>query len=84
MTPRAGPYVIRPIGWVESGLSDRALAPEQGDEGAPDAWLVFDPRVSDGLRDLRAGTEVRVRHLEALDQTPIVDVKPVLGPPAER
>jgi tRNA (Thr-GGU) A37 N-methylase len=30
------------------------------------------------------GTRVRVGDLEALDGTPIVDVKPVLGPPDER
>jgi tRNA (Thr-GGU) A37 N-methylase len=30
------------------------------------------------------GTRVRVRGMEALDGTPIVDVKPVLGPIAER
>jgi len=116
------------------------MAPRQGDEGAPDAWLVFEPSVSDGLRDLRPGTEVivltwldrarrdvlvtrprndpsrpelgvfstrspdrpnpvglhrvtilsvegtrmLVRNLEALDGTPIVDVKPVLDAGAER
>ena len=125
---------LRPIGWVESPLTDRALAPKQGDEGAPEAWLVFDEAVADGLRDLEPGTEVlvltwldraqrdvlrvhprddpsvpeqgvfstrsadrpnpvglhrveivsiegrryRVRNLEALDGTPIVNVKPVL------
>lgn len=134
------PYAIRPIGWVESPLRERAEAPRQGDEGAPEAWLVFDPAVRDALRDLRAGEEVivltwldraardvlltrprddpdrpetgvfstrspdrpnpiglhrveivaieglrvRVRNLEALDRTPIVDVKPVLGPLSER
>jgi tRNA-Thr(GGU) m(6)t(6)A37 methyltransferase TsaA len=30
------------------------------------------------------GLRVRVRNLEALDGTPIVDVKPVLGPSDER
>ena len=135
-----GPYVLRPIGWVESSLVDRDTAPKQGDEGAPEAGLVFDPEVSEGIRDLRPGTEVlvltwldrahrdvlavhprgdltrpetgvfstrspdrpnpiglhrvaivsidglrmRVRNLEALDGTPIVDVKPVLDPVAER
>lgn len=130
-----GRYIVQPIGWVESSLVDRDLAPKQGDEGAPEAWLVFEPGVRDGLRDLQAGTEVivltwldrasrdvlvvhprgdparpttgvfstrspdrpnpiglhrvkitsidgvrvRVRNLEALDGTPIVDVKPVLG-----
>jgi len=135
-----GTYVLQPIGWVESPLVDRDMAPKQGDEGSPDAWLVFGPEVSEGLRDLRAGTEVilltwldrarrdvlavhprgdparpetgvfstrspdrpnpiglhrvailsiegtrvRVRNLEALDGTPIVDVKPVLDAGAER
>ncbi|KAB2346814.1 tRNA (N6-threonylcarbamoyladenosine(37)-N6)-methyltransferase TrmO [Actinomadura rudentiformis] len=135
-----GEFVIRPIGWVESALVDLAAAPKQGDEGAPDAWLVFEPEVGEGLRDLRAGTEVlvvtwldrarrdvlavhprddmtrpvtgvfstrsadrpnpvglhrvtilsidglrvRVRALEALNGTPIVDLKPVLGSISER
>ncbi|HEV8212039.1 MAG TPA: tRNA (N6-threonylcarbamoyladenosine(37)-N6)-methyltransferase TrmO [Vicinamibacterales bacterium] len=133
-------YEVRPIGTVESPLVDREAAPRQGDEGSPDAWLVFDPGVSEGIRDLQAGTEVilltwldrarrdvltvhprgdsrnpltgvfgtrspdrpnpiglhrvriesidgtrvRVRNLEALDGTPIVDVKPLLGPIDER
>jgi tRNA-Thr(GGU) m(6)t(6)A37 methyltransferase TsaA len=133
-------YVVEPIGWVESPLVDRDTAPKQGDEGAPAAWLVFDPGVSEGLRDLGPGLDLivltwldrarrdvlvvhprgdltrpemgvfctrspdrpnpiglhrveivsidgnrmLVRNLEALDGTPIVDVKPVLGPIAER
>jgi tRNA-Thr(GGU) m(6)t(6)A37 methyltransferase TsaA len=48
------------IGHVESPLVDRALAPRQGSEGAPDAWLVFRPTYRDGLRELRAGDEVVV------------------------
>lgn len=132
--------VLEPIGWVESPLVDRGRAPLQGDEGAPDAWLVFDHRVSEGIRELRAGTDilvftwldrahrdvlrvhprgdssrpetgvfstrspdrpnpiglhrveilaidglrVQVRNLEALDRTPVLDVKPVLGPTGER
>ncbi|WP_377272544.1 tRNA (N6-threonylcarbamoyladenosine(37)-N6)-methyltransferase TrmO [Peterkaempfera sp. SMS 1(5)a] len=134
------PYRVQPIGRVESPLVDRASAPRQGDEGSPEAWLVFEPEVAQGLHGLRAGSEVllltwldrarrdvltvrprgdaarretgvfctrspdrpnpvglhrveivsidgtrvRVRNLEALDGTPIVDVKPVLGPPGER
>jgi tRNA-Thr(GGU) m(6)t(6)A37 methyltransferase TsaA len=140
LTDREGSFALRPIGWVESPLTDRRLAPCQGDEGAPEACLVFGQEVSEGLRDLRAGDEVivltwldrahrdvltvrprgdparpltgvfstrspdrpnpvglhrveivsvdgtrlGVRHLEALDGTPIVDVKPVLDSHAER
>ena len=129
-----------PVGWVESPLTDRAQAPRQGDEGGPAAWLVFEPRVAEALRDLRPGTEiilltwldradrsvlvtrprddpgnpltgvfstrspdrpnpvglhrvlviavdglrVQVGALEALDGTPVIDVKPVLGEVAER
>jgi tRNA-Thr(GGU) m(6)t(6)A37 methyltransferase TsaA len=133
-------YEIRPIGWVESPLIDRDDAPRQGDEGAPEAWLVLEQHASRGMCDLAAGTEIivltwldradrdvlavhlrgdrerpaqgvfstrspdrpnpiglhrvqiveidgiriRVRNLEALDGTPIVDLKPVLGPIGER
>lgn len=135
-----GPYDIQPIGWVESPLVDLDTAPKQGDEGSPEAWLVFDPPVADGIRDLEVGSEVilltwldrarrdvlvvhprgdrdnpargvfstrspqrpnpiglhlvqieaiegnriRVRNLEAINGTPIVDVKPVLEPKGRR
>lgn len=55
-----GPFAVHPIGWVESPLVDRDAAPKQGEEGAPDAWLVFEPAVSGGLRDLQAGDEIMV------------------------
>ena len=51
---------LNPIGRVESPLTDPALAPKQGHEGAPDAWLVFEPGVLDGLDGLRPGDEVIV------------------------
>ena len=135
-----GPYALQPIGWVESPLVDPESAPKQGDEGSPDAWLAFERDVSEGLRDLRPGTDVivltwldrarrdvlrvhprgdpanpeqgvsstrspdrpnpiglhrvrilsiegrriYVRNLEALDGTPIMDVKPVLDPGLDR
>jgi tRNA-Thr(GGU) m(6)t(6)A37 methyltransferase TsaA len=128
------------IGTVESALTDRASAPKQGDEGAPDAWIVFDAAVADALGGIAAGDEllvltwldrarrdvlrvrprddparaeqgvfstrspdrpnpiglhrvtvlaveglrVRVADLEALDGTPVVDVKPVLRSVGER
>jgi tRNA-Thr(GGU) m(6)t(6)A37 methyltransferase TsaA len=126
---------ITQVGTVESSLTDVAAAPNQGDEGAPDAWLVFEPAVLEALDGIRVGDEVlvltwldrarrdvlrvhargdlscpqqgvfatrspdrpnpiglhRVRvlaveglrvhvsNLEAVDGTPIVDVKPVLS-----
>src|SRR5262245_59608630 len=39
---------LRPIGHVESPLVDRDAAPKQGDEGSPEAWLVFYPDVAEG------------------------------------
>ena len=48
------------IGRVESSLTDPESAPKQGDEGAPDAWLVFEPGVLEGLRDLAPGDRVIV------------------------
>jgi hypothetical protein len=46
------------IGVVESALVDRAQAPRQGNEGAPDAWLVFDGRVLEGVDGLDVGDEL--------------------------
>ena len=43
-------YEVEPIGRVESPLVDRADAPKQGDEGAPDAWLIIDERFREGLQ----------------------------------
>jgi tRNA-Thr(GGU) m(6)t(6)A37 methyltransferase TsaA len=128
------------IGTVESPLTDRAAAPKQGDEGAPEAWLAFEPAFADALDGIAAGdellvltwldrarrdvlrvhprgdpnraqqgvfntrspdrpnpiglhrvtvtaidgTRMRVSELEALDGTPIVDVKPLLRGIEER
>lgn len=126
---------LRPIGVVRSTLKARSRAPRQGSEGAPDARLDVDPRVSKGLQGLAAGDEIlvitwlhrarrdvlrvhprsdrrnpltgvfatrspdrpnplglhrvtvrwiegnrlRIGPIEAIDRTPVVDVKPVLG-----
>jgi tRNA-Thr(GGU) m(6)t(6)A37 methyltransferase TsaA len=59
---------LRPIGRVESPLTDRAQAPKQGDEGAPEAWLVFEPDVMEALEGLDVGDEVIV--LTWLHQAP--------------
>ena len=128
-------WELTAIGRVESQLKDLADAPRQADEGAPSAWLVFEPDVGDALRGLRVGDEivvltwldrarrdvlavyprgdaarpqegvfrtrsphrpnpiglhevkvtavdglrVRVDHIEAVDGTPVIDVKAVLS-----
>jgi tRNA-Thr(GGU) m(6)t(6)A37 methyltransferase TsaA len=51
---------ITPVGKVESQLTDVAAAPNQGDEGAPDAWLLFEPAVRDALDGIAVGDEVLV------------------------
>ena len=49
-----------PIGTVASPLKERAAAPKQADEGAPEAWLEFDARFADGLEGIEAGDEIVV------------------------
>src|SRR3954466_11147134 len=46
------------VGAVESSLTDLASAPRQGDEGAPEAWLVFDERFADALDGIAAGDDL--------------------------
>lgn len=126
---------LQQIGVVRSPLNDPAAAPKQGDEGAPEAWLVLEAGQAGGLdgigvgdailvftwldrasRDVLAvhprsdrsrppqgvfstrspdrpnpiglhrvevveieGSQLRVRNLEALDGTPVLDLKPVLS-----
>src|SRR3954468_21880696 len=48
------------IGTVESPLRDRSSAPKQGDEGAPDADLVFAETMCPGLEGIEAGDEILV------------------------
>jgi tRNA-Thr(GGU) m(6)t(6)A37 methyltransferase TsaA len=127
--------ILRPVGRVESPLTDRDDAPKQGDEGAPLARIVFLSEFREAVRDLRRGEEVlvltwlhqgrrdvlsvhprgdtnrpragvfatrapdrpnpiglhavridnveesaiTVHNLEAIDGTPVLDIKPVLG-----
>jgi tRNA-Thr(GGU) m(6)t(6)A37 methyltransferase TsaA len=129
-------FEVRSVGRVQSMLVDRADAPLQGPEGAPEAWLAFDDAFIACITDLYPGDEIliftwlhlasrdvlrvyprgnpanaeegvfstrspdrpnpiglhrvrivdvqgnriRVSDLEALDGTPILDIKPVLSP----
>lgn len=140
MSPHADAisYEVRPIGWVESTLKEPAQAPRQS-LGAPQAWLVIEDHVAEGIRDLQAGERIivlswldrsrrdelstvpgdnpqsrplgvfstrspnrpnpiglhrvqivaidglriLVDQLEAVDRTPLLDIKPVLDPSRE-
>jgi tRNA-Thr(GGU) m(6)t(6)A37 methyltransferase TsaA len=65
-----GPYELRPIGRVRSPLVDVAGAPKQGREGAPDAWIEFEPELAPALAELSAGDEVLVlTWLDRADRT---------------
>lgn len=131
---------LRRVGRISSPLADRAEAPKQGDEGAPEATLEIEPRYEPALRGVAAGDELlvltwfhradretlavhprgdvsrdetgvfatrspdrpnpiglhrvrvlavdgprlRVADLEAIDGTPVLDLKPVLGAVGER
>lgn len=62
--------VLIPIGRVRSPIVDRAHAPKQGNEGAPESSIVFRAEYADALRDLRAGDEVLVlTWLDRADRT---------------
>src|ERR1044072_8474169 len=53
-------FELRPVATVRSPLTDPDSAPKQAHEGAPEAWLDFDPDVLDALDGLAVGDEVIV------------------------
>ncbi len=53
-------FTVRPIGRVASSLTSTADAPRQGDEGAPDAYLILDSDVQAGLDGIATGDEIMV------------------------
>src|SRR5262245_50953214 len=53
-------YDLHPIGVVESTLIEPGDAPNQGDEGAPDATLVLDLQMQVAMRDLAPGDSIVV------------------------
>ena len=78
--------------WLDRARREVLAVHPRGDVRNP-LTGVFSTRSPDrpnpiGLHRVRIesidGTRVRVRNLEALDGTPIVDVKPLLGPIDER
>ena len=53
-------FAVRPIGVVRSPLRDLDEAPRQGDEGAPEAEVVFDEQVIAALEGIEAGAVVEL------------------------
>jgi tRNA-Thr(GGU) m(6)t(6)A37 methyltransferase TsaA len=51
---------IKPVGRVESSLTDRGSAPKQGDEGAPEAWIALEPDLIDALHGIKPGDKILV------------------------
>jgi tRNA-Thr(GGU) m(6)t(6)A37 methyltransferase TsaA len=51
---------LRPVGHVESGLTDPAVAPKQGVEGGPDAWIVLEEEFEAAMRELVVGERIHV------------------------
>src|SRR4051812_12809609 len=65
MTPAEPPPAARRIRGNRSGGSNprwstHPNAPNQGYQGAPDAWLVVTSEVREGIRDLQVGSDVFV------------------------
>ena len=53
-------YELRVVGRVHSELRDRGAAPRQGDEGAPEGWVVLDPSLAPAIDGLEVGQRVIV------------------------
>jgi tRNA-Thr(GGU) m(6)t(6)A37 methyltransferase TsaA len=69
-------YWIVPISWVESSLKERAKAPRQGSEGAPDAWLLIRPEFAKGLDGIKPGQEIVILTLLHESQRDVLKVHP--------
>jgi len=50
-------YTLKPIGFISSELTRREAAPHQGYEGAPEAWLIVDPAIAEGLEGIAVGKQ---------------------------
>jgi tRNA-Thr(GGU) m(6)t(6)A37 methyltransferase TsaA len=53
-------YTLSPLGFLHSPLKSREQAPNQGREGAPDAWLEVLATVVEGLEGIAVGDEIIV------------------------
>lgn len=51
---------LRILGFVRSQLTDKAVAPKQGSEGAPEAWIELDPAYAPALLGLEVGQRILI------------------------
>ncbi len=51
-------FLVHPIGYVRSSLTDLSQCPNQGREGAPEAWIELDPAYGEGLMGMEPGAEI--------------------------
>ena len=68
------------IGRVASPLTDRSAAPKQGDEGAPDAWVVVDDAYAAGLDGIATGDELLVLTWLHESRRDVLQVRPRSDP----
>jgi len=69
-------YSLSPIGLLHSPLKERGEAPNQGREGAPNAWLEVNAGVSAGLEGIAVGDELIVITWLHLAQRDILKTHP--------
>src|SRR5262245_34273789 len=69
-------FTVRPIGYVRSELISAELAPKQGPEGAPEAWVEIEPGFAEALEGLVVGDEVILLTWFHLGRRDLLKVRP--------
>lgn len=69
-------FVIEPIGFIRSKLTDLADAPMQGTEGGYEAWLEISPQVAQGLVGINPGDNLIILTWLHLAQRDVLQVHP--------
>jgi tRNA (Thr-GGU) A37 N-methylase len=71
--PESENHLIRPVGIIRSSLHSAKDAPMQGAQGAPDAVIEIYT-----VLEVMAPDRIKVQPLEAVDGTPVIDIKPTI------
>jgi tRNA-Thr(GGU) m(6)t(6)A37 methyltransferase TsaA len=69
-------YILEPIGFVRSKLTQLEDAPMQGDEGAPEAWLEISQQAVQELKSISVGDDLFVLTWLHLAQRDVLQVHP--------